>query len=238
MRLQVKGKNLELSDSIRSYAEQKLQQAGQAARRPGAGRARAHGRAATLHSRNQVAEATVFTKGHSLRVREASKDMRASIDGSSTDKLMREVKEYQRQAPSRAAPPAPDHNGARDLPPQAAAREGLRARRACRPAGRGPPRAPWDKAGIHGGPTGPREWDDIATARRGARGRTGGVRRARRRSDRRIRAEGDRDVRGRSLARPALPGGGRAPRGRPVGRGRTPHRGRRLPGRRTATSSS
>ena len=94
MRLQVKGKNLEISDSIRSYAEQKLQKLDKqlsdlvqveleltVERNPAI-------------RDNQVAEATVFTKGHPLRVRTATSDMRASIDNL-TDKLMREVKEYQ-----------------------------------------------------------------------------------------------------------------------------------------------
>ena len=94
MRLQVKGKNLEVSDAIRSYAEQKLRKLGKqlgdavqvelelsAERNPSI-------------RENQVAEATVFTKGHSLRVRQATSDMRASIDGLA-DKLLREVKEYQ-----------------------------------------------------------------------------------------------------------------------------------------------
>ncbi|HEX7309706.1 MAG TPA: ribosome-associated translation inhibitor RaiA [Gaiellaceae bacterium] len=110
MRLKVKGKNLELSDSIRSYAELKLskldRQLGDMVqveveltveRNPSI-------------RENQVAEATVFTKGHSLRVREATKDMRSSIDGL-TDKLMREVKEYRdkrRREPRRRT----EHNGA------------------------------------------------------------------------------------------------------------------------------
>jgi putative sigma-54 modulation protein len=94
MRLQVKGKNLEVSDAIRSYAEQKLRKLGKqlgdavqvelelsAERNPSI-------------RESQVAEATVFTKGHSLRVRQATSDMRASIDGLA-DKLLREVKEYQ-----------------------------------------------------------------------------------------------------------------------------------------------
>jgi putative sigma-54 modulation protein len=94
MRLQVKGKNLEISDSIRGYAEQKLRKLDRqlgdlvqveleltVERNPSI-------------SDNQVAEATVFTKGHPLRVREATTDMRASIDGIS-DKLARAVKEYQ-----------------------------------------------------------------------------------------------------------------------------------------------
>jgi putative sigma-54 modulation protein len=93
MRLQVKGKNLEVSDSIRSYAEEKL---GKLERQ--------------LHeltrvelelaveknpsiAANQVAEATIWTKGPVLRAREASSDMRASID-QLTEKLLRQVKHY------------------------------------------------------------------------------------------------------------------------------------------------
>jgi putative sigma-54 modulation protein len=109
MRLQVKGKNLELSDSIRSYAEQKLskldKQLGEMVQ---VDVELAVERNPSIRE-NQVAEATVFTKGHSLRVREATKDMRSSIDGL-TDKLMREVKEYRekrRREPRRRA----EHNG-------------------------------------------------------------------------------------------------------------------------------
>jgi putative sigma-54 modulation protein len=93
LRLQVKGRNLEVSDSIRSYAEQKLakleKQLGESTqvelelaveKNPSI-------------SANQVAEATVFTKGPTLRAREASKDMRASID-QLTDKLVRQVRHY------------------------------------------------------------------------------------------------------------------------------------------------
>ena len=103
MRLQVKGKNVEVSDSLREYAEKKL------------------GKLDTqLHelthvelelavernpsiSANQVAEATIFTKGPVLRAREASTDMKASID-QLTEKLLRQVKHYrERRSPSRKA---------------------------------------------------------------------------------------------------------------------------------------
>ena len=93
MRLSVKGKNLEVSDSIRRYAEEKL------------GKLNRH-----LHeltqvelelceernpsiAQNQVAEATVWTKGPTLRAREASTDMKASID-QLTEKLLRQVEHY------------------------------------------------------------------------------------------------------------------------------------------------
>ena len=41
---------------------------------------------------NQVAEATVWLKGHTLRAREATRDMKASID-ELTEKLVRQVKD-------------------------------------------------------------------------------------------------------------------------------------------------
>jgi putative sigma-54 modulation protein len=109
MRLQVKGKNLEVSDSIRTYAEQKLQKLDR--QLPDLVQVEvelAVERNPSIRD-NQVAEATVFTKGHPLRVRSASKDMRASIDGL-MDKLLREVKEYRdkrRHEPRRRT----DHNG-------------------------------------------------------------------------------------------------------------------------------
>ena len=110
MRLQVKGKNLEISDSIRSYAEQKLRKL----EKQLGDLVQVELELATEKNpsirENQVAEATVFTKGHPLRVRAATADMRASIDGV-TDKLLREVKEYRdkrRREPRRRA----ERNGA------------------------------------------------------------------------------------------------------------------------------
>ena len=104
MRLQVKGKNLEVSESIRSYAEEKL-----------------HKLDGRLHeltqvelelfveknpsiSANQIAEATIWTKGPTLRAREASSDMKASID-QLIEKLLRQLDHYRakRTAPRRQA---------------------------------------------------------------------------------------------------------------------------------------
>src|SRR3954467_5038428 len=109
MRLQVKGKNLEISDSIRTYAEQKLQKL----EKQRGGLVQVELELAVEKNPsirdNQVAEATVFTKGHSLRVRAASTDMRASIDAQ-TPKLRRGGKEYRekpRNEPRRKA----EHNG-------------------------------------------------------------------------------------------------------------------------------
>ena len=93
MRLQVKGKNLEVSDSLHRYAEEKL------------GKLERHLNNATRLelelaveknpsiSDNHVAEATVWTKGPVLRARESSGDMKASID-QLVSKLERQVKRY------------------------------------------------------------------------------------------------------------------------------------------------
>ena len=80
MRLQVKGRNVEVSDTLREYAEQKLSKLDRhlhdltqvelelaVERNPSI-------------AASQVAEATIWTKGPVLRAREASNDMRASID--------------------------------------------------------------------------------------------------------------------------------------------------------------
>ena len=121
MRLQVKGKNLEVSESIRSYAEQKL-----AKLEPQLNEATqvelelAVERNPSIAA-NQVAEATIWTKGPVLRAREASTDMRASID-QLTEKLLRQVKHYrERRSPRGRAhghdnaggtTPMPDETGA------------------------------------------------------------------------------------------------------------------------------
>jgi putative sigma-54 modulation protein len=93
VRLQVKGKNVAVTDSLKDYALQKL------------GKLDKHlNDAARLElelqveknpsiSDNQVAEATVWTKGPVLRARESSSDMKASID-LLVDKLERQARRY------------------------------------------------------------------------------------------------------------------------------------------------
>jgi putative sigma-54 modulation protein len=89
----MKGRNVEVTDSIRTYAEQKLakldRQLGDATRVELELLVEKNPSIAD----NQVAEATVFTKGPVLRAREASRDMKASID-QLTEKLLRQVTNY------------------------------------------------------------------------------------------------------------------------------------------------
>ena len=93
MRLQVKGRNLEVSDSIREYAERKLGKLDRLLNDLTQVELELAVEKNPSIAENQVAEATIFTKGPVLRAREASGDMKASID-QLTEKLMRQVKHY------------------------------------------------------------------------------------------------------------------------------------------------
>jgi ribosome hibernation promoting factor len=101
MRLQVKGKNVEVSESIRTYAERKLSKLDK--KLAAATRVEvelAVERNASIAA-NHVAEATVWTKGPTLRAREASSDMKASID-QLVEKLERQVTRYRDKRRRRA----------------------------------------------------------------------------------------------------------------------------------------
>jgi putative sigma-54 modulation protein len=93
MRLQVKGKNVEVSDSIRSYAEEKLRKLERHLNDPTRVEVELAVERNPSISDNHIAEATVWTKGPVLRARESSSDMKASID-QLADKLSRQVKRY------------------------------------------------------------------------------------------------------------------------------------------------
>jgi putative sigma-54 modulation protein len=109
MRLQVKGKNVEVTPSIREYAERKLAKLGKQLAEQTQVEVELSEQRNPSIAASQVAEATVFTKGPTLRAREASSDMKASID-QLVDKLERQVKRYRERRtvePRRHA----DHNG-------------------------------------------------------------------------------------------------------------------------------
>jgi ribosome hibernation promoting factor len=93
MRLQVKGKNLEVSDPIRQYAEEKLAKLNRQLHELTAVEVELCVERNPSISANQIAEATVWTKGPTLRAREASSDMKASID-QLTEKLLRQIDHY------------------------------------------------------------------------------------------------------------------------------------------------
>jgi putative sigma-54 modulation protein len=93
MRLHVKGKNHEVSDSIRRYAEEKLGKLDRQLHELTQVELELCVEKNPSISANQVAEATVWTKGPTLRAREASTDMKASID-QLTEKLRRQIEHY------------------------------------------------------------------------------------------------------------------------------------------------
>ena len=107
MRLHVKGRNLEVSEQMRKYAEDKLGKLDRLVKDPTRVELELLVEKNPSISDNHVAEATVWTKGPVLRARESSADMKASID-QLVDKLERQVKRYRekrRVAPRRHVPP-------------------------------------------------------------------------------------------------------------------------------------
>jgi putative sigma-54 modulation protein len=103
VKLTVKGRNINLSDALTAYADEKIGRLG---------RYLADGARCDLElsteknpsiADNQVAEVTIFTKGPVIRAREASPDMYASID-LVADKLERQVKRYRGKLVARSHP--------------------------------------------------------------------------------------------------------------------------------------
>jgi putative sigma-54 modulation protein len=115
MRLQVKGRNLEVSEQIRQYAEEKLGKLDRLVSDPTRVELELLVETNPSIADNNVAEATVWTKGPVLRAREASGDMKASID-QLVSKLERQVKRYREKR--RVAPRRHARDGG--FPPEAA----------------------------------------------------------------------------------------------------------------------
>lgn len=89
----MKGRNLEVSDQILKYAEEKLGKLDRLVKEPTRIELELAVEKNPSISDNQIAEATVWTKGPVLRARETSEDMKASID-QLVNKLERQVKRY------------------------------------------------------------------------------------------------------------------------------------------------
>jgi ribosome hibernation promoting factor len=109
MRLQVKGRNVELTPSIREYAERKIGKLEKQLAEQTQVEVELSEHKNPSIANSQVAEATIFTKGPTLRARESASDMRAAVD-QLVDKLERQVKRYRerrRVEPRRHA----EHNG-------------------------------------------------------------------------------------------------------------------------------
>jgi putative sigma-54 modulation protein len=93
MKLQVTGKNLDVTDPIVDYAERKLTKLTKHLAESTRVELELAVERNPSIADSQVAEATVWTKGPVLRARECSTDMYASID-LLADKLERQVKRY------------------------------------------------------------------------------------------------------------------------------------------------
>jgi ribosome hibernation promoting factor len=93
MRLQVKGKNVEVSEAIRTYAEEKLGRLERQLADPTRVELELAVEKNPSIAANHVAEATIWTKGPVLRAKESATDMRASID-LLAEKLERQVTRY------------------------------------------------------------------------------------------------------------------------------------------------
>ena len=110
MRLQVKGNNFEVTPSIREYAERKLAKLDKVLAEQTQVEVELSEQRNPSIAASYVAEGTIFAKGTTLRAREASSDMRASID-ELVDKLERQVKRYReirRLEPRRHVPQVDD----------------------------------------------------------------------------------------------------------------------------------
>src|SRR5438105_15536021 len=93
MRLQVKGRNLEVTAAVRGYAERKF---GRLEKQLNDGTAIELELCVEKNpsiADGHVAEATIYTKGPNLRARERATDMKAAID-LLVDNLERQVERY------------------------------------------------------------------------------------------------------------------------------------------------
>ena len=110
MQLQIKGRNLDVSDSIRTYAERKLAKLNKMVHDDAWVEVELAVEKNPSVADNQVAEATVGLKGQTLHVREASRDMKASIDAL-TEKLLRQVREARDKKDAKRRTPDKHLNG-------------------------------------------------------------------------------------------------------------------------------
>lgn len=94
MELHVKGRNLEVNDSVRSYAERKLRKLERRVHDSTRVELELAVEKNPSIPDSQVAEAIVHMKGRTLRAREAAHDMKAAID-ELADKLVRQVRDGQ-----------------------------------------------------------------------------------------------------------------------------------------------
>jgi ribosome hibernation promoting factor len=107
VRLQVKGKNVEVSPALKDYAQRRLGKLEKHLNDSARVELELAAERNPSIAENQVAEATIWTKGPVLRARESSQDMKASID-LLVDKLERQaqrLREKRRRGRGQERPP-------------------------------------------------------------------------------------------------------------------------------------
>ena len=102
MRLQVKGRNVEVSDQVRRYAEERLGRLERQLADPTQVELELAVEPNPSIADDHVAEATIWTKGPTLRARESSSAFESSIDQLVT-KLERQVQRYRAKRSRREA---------------------------------------------------------------------------------------------------------------------------------------
>jgi putative sigma-54 modulation protein len=122
MRLQVKGRNVEVSDSIRRYAEDKLGKLGRQLADPTQVELELAVETNPSIAESHVAEATIWTKGPTLRARESSTAFESSID-QLVEKLERQVKRYRQKRSRRETGRRAAANGSQTDEPQFSAEQ-------------------------------------------------------------------------------------------------------------------
>jgi putative sigma-54 modulation protein len=104
MELQIKGKNLEVSETMRTFAERKLAKLDKLVHPATRVELELAVEKNPSVAASQIAEATVWLKGRTLRCKKSSRDMKASID-ELTEKLHRELAELRdKKVAKRRAP--------------------------------------------------------------------------------------------------------------------------------------
>ena len=108
MELQIKGKNLEVSETMRTFAERKLSKLDKLVHPSTRIELELAVEKNPSVAANQIAEATVWLKGRTLRGKDATRDMKASIDGL-TEKLHRELAELRDKRVAKRREPVETH---------------------------------------------------------------------------------------------------------------------------------
>jgi putative sigma-54 modulation protein len=93
MRLQIKGRHVELSQSVKDYAEAKLRKLDKQLAEPTQVELELWEEQNPSIHESHVAEATIWTKGPTLRAKESATSFEAAVD-ELIDKLERQVKRY------------------------------------------------------------------------------------------------------------------------------------------------